>query len=122
MVSYLLVKIVKGTKVAGLEHLFLERVDGVVSLELNLKGKPNADIFIKCAELMKVDKSKTVIVEDAISGVQAGRDGKFGLVIGLDRMDIGQELKKNGADIVITDFLGISSVDINEWFLANRAF
>lgn len=100
-----------------IEDLFLVRVDGMVSLELNLKGKPDPDIFIKCAELMNVEIHKTVVVEDAISGVQAARDGNFGLVIGLDRMDIAEELKNNGAMVVINDFLNIYPSDINEWFL-----
>ena len=107
-------------RIAGIEDLFLKRVDGEVSVELNLKGKPNPDIFLKCAELMQVEVNKSIVVEDAISGVQAGRDGEFGLVIGIDRMDISEMLSKNGADVVILDFLSVSPVEINEWYFAKN--
>ena len=107
-------------RTAGIEDLFLKRVDGVVSAELNLKGKPSPDIFLKCAELMKVEVNKSVVVEDAISGVKAGHDGRFGLVIGIDRMDISERLKENGADVVIPDFLSVSPNDINEWYFTKN--
>ena len=107
-------------RIAGIEDLFLKRVDGVVSVELNLKGKPNPDIFLKCAELMKVEANKSVVVEDAISGVAAGRDGRFGLVIGIDRMDISERLRENGADVVIPDFLNVSPNDIDKWYFTKN--
>jgi beta-phosphoglucomutase-like phosphatase (HAD superfamily) len=104
-------------RIAGIEDLFQERVDGVTSVELKLKGKPHPEIFLKCAEWMKVGANRSVVVEDAISGVKAGRDGRFGLVIGIDRMDISEKLRENGADVVIPDFLNVNPNDINEWYL-----
>lgn len=107
-------------QIAGIEDLFEARVDGIVSAELGLKGKPAPDIFLKCAELLKVSPERSVVVEDAISGVQAGRDGGFGLVIGVDRVGLCETLRKNGADVVVTDLSHVSPDDINEWYRSNR--
>ncbi len=101
---------------AGIEDLFETRVDGVVSVELGLKGKPEGDIFVKAAENVGSSPERSVVVEDAVSGVQAGVSGGFGLVIGVARENNEEELKKNGADVVITDFEGILTEDINAWF------
>jgi alpha,alpha-trehalase len=88
---------------AGIEDLFEVRVDGVVAAEMNLAGKPAPDTFLKAAELLGVEPARAVVVEDAVSGVQAGRDGGFGLVIGVDRKGDPEALRRNGADIVVTD-------------------
>jgi beta-phosphoglucomutase family hydrolase len=88
---------------AGIEGLFDLRVDGEVATRLHLAGKPAPDTYLKAAELLGVDPKRAVVVEDAISGVQAGRAGAFGLVIGVDRHDDAEELRENGADIVVTD-------------------
>jgi len=100
---------------AGIEELFDARVDGTISVELNLKGKPSPDIFLKCAELLNVSVPHSVLVEDAISGVQAGRNGGFGLVIGVDRTGFGAALKENGADVVVLDLAEVSPGDIDSW-------
>ena len=100
---------------AGIEELFDARVDGTISVELNLKGKPNPDIFLKCVELLDASVSRSVLVEDAISGVQAGRNGGFGLVIGVDRAGFGAALKENGADVVVLDLAEVSPGDIDSW-------
>lgn len=100
---------------AGIEELFDARVDGTISVELNLKGKPSPDIFLKCAELLHVPVPRSVLVEDAISGVQAGRNGGFGLVIGVDRAGMGTALKENGADVVVPDLADVSPGDIDSW-------
>lgn len=100
----------------GLEHLFETRVDGVVSLELGLNGKPEGDIFVKAAENLGTTPDESVVVEDAVSGVQAGRNGKFRLVIGLAREDNVPELVDAGAHIVIKDFEGVLTDTIKEWF------
>lgn len=86
---------------SNLLHLFDTLVDGVISAEQNIQGKPEPDIFLKAAENLGVSPSRAAIVEDAISGVRAGRKGGFHLVIGVNRAGIGEELKKNGADIVV---------------------
>jgi len=100
----------------GLEDLFETRVDGVVSVELGLKGKPEGDIFVRAAENVGVRPNRAIVVEDAVSGVQAGVNGGFGLVIGVARENNEDELKSNGADVVITDFAGVTTEMIEEWF------
>lgn len=102
---------------ANLEQYMETRVDGVVSAELGLKGKPNGDIFVRAAQNMGVNPENSIVVEDAVSGVQAGVDGKFGLVIGVARENNIEELKNNGADIVIEDFEGVDVQTLNKWFL-----
>ncbi len=87
----------------GIEDLFDTRVDGEVAASLNLRGKPAPDTYLKAAELLGVEPERAVVIEDAISGVKAGRDGGFGLVIGVARRRNEEQLKKNGADIVVSD-------------------
>ena len=84
-------------------ELFEAKVDGVDSLELGIDGKPAPDIFLSAAGELGVEVSRTVVVEDAISGVQAGRAGNFGLVIGVDRGGNREALLANGADVVVAD-------------------
>lgn len=103
---------------AGLLELFETRVDGVVSAELKLKGKPEPDIFTTAADNLGVSYERTAIVEDAVSGVQAGRKGDFGLVLGVAREENEQELMINGADLVVTDLSEISLEGINDWFVS----
>lgn len=88
---------------AGISDLFALRIDGEVAARLNLAGKPAPDTFLEAARELGVDPKRTVVVEDAISGVQAGRAGNFGLVIGINRKDDATALQENGADIVVTD-------------------
>ncbi len=103
-------------KVAGLSHFFETRVDGVVSAQLGLNGKPEPDIFLKAAENLGADPAYSVVVEDAVSGVAAGKKGNFGLVLGVARENNEQGLWQNGADIVIKDFTDFGLKDIDEWF------
>ncbi len=90
-------------KTAGLEALFDVHFDGNSAAECKLRGKPDPDTYLKAAEWAKTEAARAVVVEDAISGVQAGRAGGFGLVIGVDRGDNSEALLKNGADIVVKD-------------------
>lgn len=90
-------------KAAGIADLFDERIDGEVANRLGLAGKPDPDTYLIAAKRLGVDPKRAVVVEDALSGVQAGRNGGFGLVIGVARHDNGDELKKSGADIVVGD-------------------
>ena len=90
-------------KAAGIADLFDARVDGVVIARLNLAGKPAPDTFLKAAEQLGVEPERAVVVEDAISGVQAGRDGGFGLIVGVDRKGDAEALRENGAEIVLND-------------------
>lgn len=100
---------------AGIEELFETRVDGEVSLELGLKGKPESDIFVKAAERLGVTPEQAVVVEDAVSGVQAGKKGDFRLVIGVARENNEKELKENGADVVISSFERINTQTVEAW-------
>ena len=90
-------------KVAGIADLFDARVDGNVAEELNLKGKPAPDTYLKAAEMVGVPPRRAVVVEDALAGVEAGRNGGFGLVIGVDRHGEAEALRQHGADLVVTD-------------------
>ena len=105
---------------ANIEELFLVRVDGVISESLALKGKPDPDIFIHAAESMGCERQRTVVIEDAIAGVEAGRAGNFGLVIGVNRADQAGALKTRGADIVVDDLVELTIGDINDWFKSHR--
>lgn len=87
----------------GAQDLFDARIDGVDAMERNIKGKPAPDVFLKAAEDLGVDPNHAVVIEDAISGVQAGRDGGFAEVIGVDRADQTDALLENGADVVVKD-------------------
>ncbi len=104
-------------KAAGLEHLVETRVDGVVSAAQGLKGKPAPDIFLTAAHNLGVKAHRAVVVEDAVSGVAAGKNGNFGLVLGVAREGNAQALKINGADIVVADLGEITFGEINEWFV-----
>jgi HAD superfamily hydrolase (TIGR01509 family) len=90
-------------EVAGISDLFQARVDGNVADDAHLKGKPAPDTYLEAADMLGVQPGRAVVVEDAISGVQAGRKGKFGLVIGVDRQGDADALRENGADVVVTD-------------------
>ncbi|MBT8087782.1 MAG: HAD-IA family hydrolase, partial [Gammaproteobacteria bacterium] len=103
----------------GLLPLFETRVDGVVSAELGLHGKPEADIFTVASDNLGVHYDRTVVVEDAVSGVQAGRAGNFGLVLGVAREDNAQELRSNGADLVLSDLGEIDYAGLEKWFVEN---
>jgi len=101
---------------AGLSHLFETRVDGVVSVELKLQGKPEPDIFTTACDNLGITYDRAVIVEDAVSGVQAGKKGNFGLVIGIAREDNEEVLKAQGADLVVKDLNEVSLARIEQWF------
>ena len=88
---------------ATMADLFDARVDGEVASRRHLRGKPAPDTFLAAATDLGVSPPRAVVVEDAISGVQAGRAGGFGLVIGVARKGEGDALKDNGADVVVTD-------------------
>jgi trehalose 6-phosphate phosphatase len=88
---------------AGASNLFHVVVDGVVAAELHLKGKPEPDIFLEAAKRLGVSPQHAIVIEDALSGVEAGKAGGFGLVIGINRSGQNTELKDHGADIVVSD-------------------
>jgi alpha,alpha-trehalase len=88
---------------AGLADLFDTKVDGLDSAALRLSGKPAPDIFLEAAKRLGVDPSRAVVLEDALSGVQAGSRGNFGCVIGVDRIGHAAALLENGADIIVNN-------------------
>ncbi len=87
----------------GIADLFGVRVDGNVAARLGLRGKPHPDPFLEAARQLEVKPEDAIVIEDAISGVQAGRAGGFGLVIGVDRHGDAEALKQAGADMVVAD-------------------
>ncbi|WP_280839133.1 beta-phosphoglucomutase family hydrolase [Micromonospora sp. A200] len=88
---------------AGLEPLLEARVDGLVARAEGLRGKPHPDTFLAGAKLLGVDPVNAAVFEDALAGVAAGRAGGFGYVVGVDRVGQADELRDQGADIVVTD-------------------
>ncbi len=97
---------------AGLGDLFPVRVDGMVAEELGLPGKPDPAVFIEAARRLGARPERAAIVEDAIAGVQAGRNGGFALVIGVDRSGGDTPgLLENGADVAVLD---LAEVEIDD--------
>jgi trehalose 6-phosphate phosphatase len=92
----------------NLADLFDVRVDGVDSETLGIPGKPAPHIFLEAARQLKVKPERAVVIEDAVSGVQAGRAGKFGLVIGIARTGEKETLLKSGAHVAVSDLSEIS--------------
>jgi HAD superfamily hydrolase (TIGR01509 family) len=88
---------------AGIEGLFEVRVDGIVAAESHLRGKPAPDMFLAAANLLGVDPSHGAVFEDAVAGVAAGRAGRFGWVVGVDRVGQADALRSHGADHVVAD-------------------
>lgn len=83
------------------EDLFDVRVDGVVAKERKLPGKPRPDTFLAAAEDLGLDAPRSAVFEDALAGMDAGRTGGFGYVVGLDRVGQADALYEHGADIVV---------------------
>lgn len=88
---------------AGLAGRFAVVIDGLVAAERRLSGKPAPDTFIAAADALHVTVADCVVFEDAVAGVQAGRAGQFGLVIGVDRGAGREALRSGGADLVVDD-------------------
>ena len=88
---------------AGIADLFEEIVDGVVAERKHLHGKPAPDTFLEGARALGMAPAHAAVFEDALAGVQAGRAGHFGFVVGVDRVGQADGLRAHGADIVVTD-------------------
>ena len=88
---------------AGILDLFEEIVDGIVATREGLKGKPAPDTFLAGARRLGVDAARGAVFEDAVAGVEAGRAGGFGYVVGVDRVGHADALKAHGADVVVRD-------------------
>ncbi|MFD8069136.1 beta-phosphoglucomutase family hydrolase [Streptomyces parvulus] len=85
------------------EGLFDVRIDGVVARERKLPGKPHPDTFLAAARDLGVDPSRAAVFEDALAGMDAGRSGHFGYVVGVDRVGQTDALYAHGADRVVKD-------------------
>jgi beta-phosphoglucomutase family hydrolase len=94
---------------AGIEDLFEVRIDGVVAAERHLRGKPAPDPFLAAAEELKVPPAEASVFEDALAGVEAGRAGHFGFVVGVDREQQRDALLEHGADVVVDDLADLLS-------------
>src|SRR4051812_26030479 len=88
---------------AGIDHLFEERVDGVVAERERLAGKPAPDTFLEGARRLGAQPDHAAVFEDAQAGVEAGRAGSFGWVVGVDRTGQAEALRRRGADVVVDD-------------------
>jgi beta-phosphoglucomutase family hydrolase len=88
---------------AGIEQFFEARIDGVVAERDALRGKPAPDTFLAGARALSVAPDEAVVFEDALAGVEAGRAGHFGCVVGVDRVGHADALRRHGATIVVGD-------------------
>jgi beta-phosphoglucomutase family hydrolase len=90
-------------EITGLDRFVQQRVDGITLREEHIAGKPAPDSYLRGAQLLGVGPDAAAVFEDALSGVQAGRAGNFGFVVGVDRVGQAEDLRRNGADVVVTD-------------------
>ncbi len=88
---------------AGIQEEFEARIDGVVAEREHLRGKPEPDSFLAGARALALAPGQAAVFEDALAGVAAGRAGKFGYVVGVDRAGQADALREHGADVVVTD-------------------
>jgi beta-phosphoglucomutase family hydrolase len=88
---------------AGIEDLFEARIDGEVAEREHLRGKPAPDTFLAGARALGVARENACVFEDALAGVEAGRAGGFGCVIGVDRVGQAEQLRQHGATVVVSD-------------------
>lgn len=93
---------------AGLGGLFAVRVDGVVAEALGLPGKPDPAVLVEATRRLGSVPERSVVIEDAEAGVEAGRDGGFALVIGVDRSGHAEALRRHGADVVVPDLADVA--------------
>jgi beta-phosphoglucomutase family hydrolase len=88
---------------AGIEHYLEARIDGAVAEREGLKGKPAPDTYLAGARALGVEPRQAAVFEDALAGVEAGRAGSFGFVVGVDRVGQADALRAHGADTVVSD-------------------
>jgi beta-phosphoglucomutase family hydrolase len=88
---------------AGILELFEVRIDGALAAREQLKGKPAPDTFLAAARALEVSPARAAVFEDALAGVAAGRAGRFGCVVGVDRVGQAEALREHGADLVVSD-------------------
>lgn len=99
-------------RMTGIDHQFDVIADGNTIRERSLKGKPSPDLFLEAARELGVSPARTAVVEDAVSGVQAGVRGDFGRIIGIDRGGNREALERSGADLVVEDLAELSAEEL----------
>jgi alpha,alpha-trehalose phosphorylase len=107
-------------KLAGIAARFDARLDGIDLDERGLKGKPDPDMFLMSAHLLGVQPGRALVFEDAVAGVQAGRRGGFGLVVGVDRGGNAAALARGGADVVVQDLAELAIDRLDAAFRARQ--
>ncbi|MBE1547525.1 beta-phosphoglucomutase family hydrolase [Mycobacterium sp. OAS707] len=90
-------------EVTGLDKFVQQRVDGRTMREEHIEGKPAPDSFLRAGELLGVAPAEAAVFEDALAGVEAGKRGDFGCVVGVDRVGQAEALRRNGASVVVAD-------------------
>jgi len=101
---------------AGLLDLFQARVDGLDIEREGFPGKPHPEMFLRAADALDVQPARAAVFEDAVSGIEAGRRGGFGLVVGINRGGNRDALEAAGADRVVNDLAELEEREIDEWF------
>lgn len=94
-------------RAAGLAEVFDARIDGVIAEQHRLAGKPAPDTYLAAARALGVEPARAAVFEDALAGVEAGRAGRFGYVVGVDRAGQAAELRRHGADVVVADLAAL---------------
>lgn len=109
---------------AGIQDLFRVVLDGTTAARLGLRGKPAPDVFLAAASRLGVSPPHAVVIEDSAAGVEAGRRGDFGLVVGIDRTGNRRQLEAAGAHTVLNDVgeLDLGQVIGNAWHLVYEGF
>ena len=109
---------------AGISQLFDAHIDGMDITRLKIKGKPAPDGFLEAARLVGVEPARSVVIEDALAGIEAGRAGLFGCVIGIDRTGHAHALRNAGADVVVSDLAQVKVTDeaSSSWSLGFDGF
>jgi beta-phosphoglucomutase family hydrolase len=92
---------------AGIQELFDAIIDGVVAERDHLHGKPAPDTFLAGARALGVQPAQAAVFEDALAGIDAGRAGHFGFIVGVDRVGQAEALRAHGADAVVSDLAGL---------------
>jgi beta-phosphoglucomutase-like phosphatase (HAD superfamily) len=92
---------------AGIADLFDARIDGMVAAAEHLGARPAPDAYLAAAHAVGVDSEHAVVFEDELAGVAAGRAGHFAYIVGIDRRGEASELRRHGADVVVTDLAAL---------------